>query len=193
MKVRVWKYPRNLWDAHWSRFVRTGEPAVPLRYVSVDLDGTLELPGLTPDCAFVRSSSGGCGLHLRVPLRGQRLAPHSVFLVRELLGDDPLRLKMDAYRWKCTRDPLYLKGITFDRKKGRQAGPWVRAAVWRVRGATRIPLLLPRKIAPGPTGARLHPLSWRQPPSRPERRLIADRRSQLRRRVAPALPSSLRA
>jgi hypothetical protein len=192
MRVRTWKYPANLWGSHWSRFVRTGEPAVSIGYLSVDRDGALEVPGPTPGYAFVRKSSGGHGLHLRVPLRGLRLSPFQAFQVRQLLQDDPLRLKMDAYRWKRTRDPLYLRGITFDRKNGRRAGPWVRAAAWRLRTANRILPPAARQIAPGPTWRSLHLLNRGKQRTRIARRVIAGKRSHLRQLSAsPARPNFL--
>jgi hypothetical protein len=192
MKVRTWKYPPSLWGAHWSRFVIAGEPALPLGYVSVDRDGSLELPGSTPNCAFVRTSSGGRGLHLRIPLGGLRLTPYNVFQLRELLQDDRLRLKMDAYRWKCTRDPLYLKGITFDRKKGKRAGPWVRAAFWRIRSSNRIPRLAARRVASGSSWRSARSIPRLSSPNGSARRVVAGRWSHPRKpAVSPALPVPL--
>ena len=78
--------------------------------------------------ATARQSCGG-GVHLllqRTATAGSTKYPtvREAFDLRRALGDDPSRLNLDAQRYLQTGDPLWVRGVLFDRKGERQAQPW---------------------------------------------------------------------
>lgn len=150
MRIRVWRYPSACFSRPWTSWMRLGDLGpVHVRTVTVDLDETDDPPLLAWDSVRVRRSSGGKGLHLSCRLEPTRsYSPVECLTLRELLGDDPLRLKMDAYRWSVTRDPHYLRGILFDRKRGQSAGQWTTVQLWRLRRSRAIPRTNPRRVVP---------------------------------------------
>lgn len=160
MRIRTWKYPAECFEREWHHWMKPADVRTPalVRWVTVDLDST-DIPPLTvPDTAFVRRSAGGRGLHakIRVPLMCDVF---QLFQWRHALGDDPIRIKMDAYRWSVTHDKRYVRGIVFDRKRGQHAGPWVRVGTWRLRARaqSRVPRLVVRHVGTEAAASRGRP------------------------------------
>lgn len=63
-----------------------------------------------------RPSASGRGVHLRLRLPLGTLSPYRILATRAQFGDDRVRLTFDAYRWRRSKDPTYLRGILFDAK-----------------------------------------------------------------------------
>lgn len=80
-----------------------------------------------------RVSASRTGVHLRLPIPNPHLwTARDVLALREGLGDDPYRLKCDAWRFARTRDPIYLRGVLWDAKFDTVTGLESRAGRWHV-------------------------------------------------------------
>lgn len=147
--VRTYRLPPSVKAKQSWRLIRVPPEANCLtvgRQVTVDWDGcrpslrtlreritTLGLwDTVRPPFGFVhvgwrRSASGG-GMHVRVASKGPITAAMA-FWLREVWGDDPVRMTMDRYRFARTSDPFYATGGLFGYKHS-ERGVVLRAGRW---------------------------------------------------------------